>query len=450
MRIVVVGTGYVGLVTGTCLAEVGHEVSCVDVDERKIEKLRRGISPIYEPGLDPLIARNIQHERLTFTTKLGEVLNSATVTFIAVGTPEREDGSADLQHVTNVARQIGQNLTNEMLVIVKSTVPVGTCDMVEKTIAEELKRRGSPVKFHVASNPEFLKEGVAVADCMRPDRIVIGVTERPVAATFQEMYEQFIKDDPSKLIVMDRRSSELTKYGSNSMLATRISFMNELSRLCEVAGADIEMVRRGMGSDARIGRKFLYAGPGYGGSCFPKDVAALIKTGRDHGVKLTVLESVSEANEAQKEFAANKILKFFNNKLDGKTIAIWGLAFKPQTDDVREAPALTLVRKFVDAGATVVMHDPQAIETFSHAFGEHPKIKYVTQAYDAARDADALVLLTEWSEYKQPNWDKLGKMMRQRLVFDLRNQYSREVATRHGFHFDCIGRPETSSLPITR
>lgn len=441
MRIVVVGTGYVGLVTGTCLSEVGHEVTCVDLDERKIEKLCRGIPPIYEPGLDAMLDRNMKHERLKFTTKLSSCLNDGEVTFIAVGTPEKEDGSADLNYVTAVARSIGQSLTRDMTVVVKSTVPVGTCDMVEKTILEELKKRNIALKVNVASNPEFLKEGVAVADCMRPDRIVVGVTDSSVAEVFREMYEVFIKDDPAKLIVMDRRSSELTKYGANAMLATRISFMNEVSRLCETVGADVEMVRRGMGADGRIGRKFLYAGPGYGGSCFPKDVAAMMKTGKDYGVRLSILDAVSEANEVQKNFVAEKVVKHFNGNLKGKKIAVWGLAFKPGTDDVRESPSLTVIKNFLNAGAEVLAHDPQAVETFASYCGAHPNLKYLNEAYDVVKDADALVLMTEWPEYRQPSWEKLSRSMRGKVVFDFRNQYSRDVVEKHGFVYDCVGRP---------
>ena len=443
MQIVVVGTGYVGLVTGACLAEVGHEVTCVDVDERKIAMLSKGVSPIYEPGLDAVLERNIRHERLVFTTDLKSCLNRGEITFIAVGTPEKEDGSADLQHVKAVAASIGQNLDRDMVVVVKSTVPVGTCDIVEKTISDELKKRKKVCRIAVASNPEFLKEGVAVSDCMRPERIIVGINEPSYGQVFKDMYEIFIKDDPAKLILMDRRSSELTKYGSNAMLATRISFMNEMSRLCEAVGADVEMVRRGMGADSRIGRKFLYAGPGYGGSCFPKDVSALRITGESAGAPFTILDAVTAANEAQKGYVAKKIVDYFKGSLKGKKIAVWGLAFKPGTDDVREAPALTLIRTILDAGAEVVAHDPQALETFAASFGNRSGLTFRKEAYEAANGADALVLMTEWAEYRQPSWDKLARLLRDKVIFDFRNQYARANVEKLGFVYECVGRPAT-------
>lgn len=448
MRIAVVGTGYVGLVTGACLSEVGHEVTCVDLDEQKIAKLSSGVPPIYEPGLESLLERNMRHERLHFTTKLGTCLNQAEMTFIAVGTPEKEDGTADLQYVLTVARSIGQLLTKDMTVVVKSTVPVGTCDKVEQTINGELKKRAATWRVDVASNPEFLKEGVAVADCMRPERIVVGVAAPEVANVFRDLYEIFIKDDPAKLIIMDRRSSELTKYGSNAMLATRISFMNEMSRLCETVGADIEMIRRGMGADSRIGKKFLYAGPGYGGSCFPKDVEALIKTGQEYGIPMTILEAVSAGNAAQKTAVAGKVLKHFGS-LKGKRIAVWGLAFKPGTDDVREAPALAVITSLLAAGAEIQAHDPQAVETFAQCFGAHDKLKYMATAYDAVKDTDALVLMTEWPEYRQPAWEKLARLMRGKAIFDFRNQYTREHVVKLGFFYDCVGRPASGKKAVT-
>lgn len=445
MRIAVIGTGYVGLVTGTCLAEVGHKVICVDLDRAKIEKLKQGQSPIYEPGLESLIKQNIDHERLSFTTNLAEGLADAEVAFIAVGTPEGEDGSADLQYVMAVAKGIGETANNKLLAVVKSTVPVGTCDLVEKQISAELKKRSAGFSITVGSNPEFLKEGAAVADFMHPDRIVCGVSNEADAEAFRELYNVFVIDDPSKIFIVDRRSSELIKYGSNAMLATRITFMNELSRLCEKVGADIDNVRRGMGSDVRIGRKFLWAGPGYGGSCFPKDVAALVKTGDKHDVHLSILKSVTSANEAQKLYAGQKIVKHFGGHLKGKTVAIWGLTFKPGTDDVREAPAATIAKLLLDAGATLVAHDPQGQENFSHEFGKHPQLSYVDDAYDAVKNADALVLITEWPEYKRPNFEKVGTLMRGKSVFDLRNQWSFKQLMQLGFHYECLGRPDHSS-----
>jgi UDPglucose 6-dehydrogenase len=442
MHISVVGTGYVGLVTGTCLAEVGHTVTCVDLDEKKVKMLKEARSPIYEPGLEPLIQQNLEHERLFFTTNLEDSLKGADVAFIAVGTPEGEDGSADLSYVRAVAKSIGEKCSGNILVIVKSTVPVGTCDMVDSIIQDTLKARGAKYRVTVGSNPEFLKEGAAVNDFLHPDRIVAGVTNEQDAELLRELYTVFVIDDPSKLFIVDRRSSELIKYGSNAMLATRISFMNELARLCEKVGADIDNVRRGMGSDARIGRKFLWAGPGYGGSCFPKDVAALVKTGDQYGVSLEILKSVTTANEAQKKHGASKVLNHFNGNLKGKTVAVWGLAFKPGTDDVREAPALTIIETLLDAGATVIGHDPQGQENFSREIGSKKGLTYVDNAYDAVKNADALVLVTEWPEYKRPNFDKVGSLMRNKAVFDLRNQWSFKQLKALGFHYECIGRPD--------
>jgi len=445
MRIAVIGTGYVGLVTGTCLAEVGHSVACVDLDERKIKLLRDAKSPIFEPGLEPLIAQNIEHERLFFTTNLEEALKGADVAFIAVGTPEGEDGSADLSYVRAVAKSLGEKCSGNLLAIVKSTVPVGTCDIVDQIIQDTLKSRGAKHRVTVASNPEFLKEGAAVNDFLHPDRIVAGVTNEHDAETLRELYTVFVIDDPSKLFIVDRRSSELIKYGSNAMLATRISFMNELARLCEKVGADIDNVRRGMGSDPRIGRKFLWAGPGYGGSCFPKDVAALVKTGDHYGVSLEVLKSVTTANDAQKKHGARKILDHFGGKLQGKTVAVWGLAFKPGTDDVREAPAITIIDMLLDAGANVIGHDPQGQDNFSREIGSKKNLSYVEDAYDAVKNADALVLVTEWAEYKRPNFEKIAGLMRTKNIFDLRNQWSFKSLRNQGFHYQCIGRPDATN-----
>ena len=450
MRIAVVGTGYVGLVTGTCLAEVGHHVICVDLDEHKVKMLRASKSPIYEPGLEPLIQQNIEHERLHFTTNLAEALNGADVAFIAVGTPEGEDGSADLSYVRAVAKSIGETCSGNLLAIVKSTVPVGTCDMVDQIIQETLTARQAKHRVTVASNPEFLKEGAAVNDFLHPDRIVAGVTNEQDADTFRDLYTVFVIDDPSKLFIVDRRSSELIKYGSNAMLATRISFMNELARLCEKVGADIDNVRRGMGSDGRIGRKFLWAGPGYGGSCFPKDVAALVKTGDKFGVSLEILKSVTTANETQKLHGAKKILNHFSGTLQGKTVAIWGLAFKPGTDDVREAPALTIINALLDAGATVIAHDPQGQPNFSREIGSKKHLSYVDNAYDAVKNADALVLVTEWPEYKRPNFEKLGTLMRAKNIFDLRNQWSFKALKSLGYHYECIGRPDAKMSNLSQ
>lgn len=441
MQIAVVGTGYVGLVTGVCLADVGHTVVCVDTNEEKVKKLKAGIPPIFEPGIDSLIKRNIEHERVMFTTDLASALKAAECVFIAVGTPQGEDGSADLHYVKTVAHDIGRLAGRELVVIVKSTVPVGTCDIVEQVLADEIKKRGVPFKLHVASNPEFLKEGTAIDDFMHPDRIVAGASDPFAECILREIYKPFIVDDPSKLFLMDKRSSELTKYAANAMLATRISFMNEIARLCEKVGANVDNIRLGMGADPRIGRKFLYAGPGYGGSCFPKDVAALRKTSKNYGITLEVLDAVDSANEAQKRFVARKVVSHYKDKIKTCKIAIWGLSFKPGTDDVREAPAKTIVEELLAAGAEVIAHDPEGEANFRHELGERKGLSYAKSAYDAASGADGLVLVTEWSEYKRPNWDKIGGLMRQRVVFDFRNQYVGDSLRKAGFHYECVGRP---------
>ncbi|MBF0443199.1 MAG: UDP-glucose/GDP-mannose dehydrogenase family protein [Oligoflexales bacterium] len=442
MRVVMVGTGYVGLVSGTCLADVGHDVICVDLNEKKIDLLCQGISPIFEPGLEEMIQQNMRHERLRFTTDLATALHGAEIVFIAVGTPEGEDGSADLGHVSAVARSLGQHLESDMVVIVKSTVPVGTCDKVENIIRAEIGKRNLDYRVTVASNPEFLKEGDAIKDFMKPDRIVVGLIERESEDLIKSLYRPFVMDDPGRLIIMDRKSSELTKYGSNAMLATRISFMNELSQLCEKIGANIDSVRMGMGSDPRIGKKFLYAGPGYGGSCFPKDVAALISSSIQNDIDFSVLKAVSKANIHQKNLVSKKIIDYFG-KLDGKTIGIWGLAFKPGTDDVREAPAMAIIENLLEWNARVVAHDPQAEKNFSREFGQHKNLSFAETAYEVVQGADALVLVTEWAEYKRPNWTKIGNLMKQKVVFDFRNQYEASQLTGLGFFYRCVGRPDS-------
>lgn len=442
MKIAIVGTGYVGLVTGTCLAEVGHEVTCVDIDVEKIKTLKDGGCPIFEPGLQRLIRSNIEHERLYFTTNIKQALSDTNVVFIAVGTPEGEDGSADLRYVLAVAKDVGRYAPHDMLVVVKSTVPVGTCDKVEAALNEELKTRPEKIKFTVASNPEFLKEGAAVEDFLRPDRIIVGLQEGTGEEIMRDIYRPFILDDPGKLFVIDRRSSELTKYGSNAMLATRISFMNELARLCEKVGANIDHVRRGMGSDPRIGKKFLYSGPGYGGSCFPKDVQALVRSGEDFGVKLEVLHAVTSANNSQKYFVAEKLKRRFGD-LKGKKVTVWGLAFKPGTDDVRETPSRILIDSCLKWGAEVVAHDPEAESAFKRSIGSPKGLTYADSAYEALKGSDALVLMTEWSEYRRPNWEKVAQLMREKNVFDFRNQYDAEKMIEAGFHYECVGRPDS-------
>jgi UDPglucose 6-dehydrogenase len=448
MQICVVGSGYVGLVTGVCMAEVGHTVTCVDNNLQKVKNLQDGILPIYEPGLEKLVKRNVEHQRLFFTTDLAKAANESSAVFIAVGTPQGEDGSADLQYVLGVSKEIGKHATRDLLVIVKSTVPVGTCDLVDQALQVELSARKSSLRLTVASNPEFLKEGTAIDDFMKPDRIIVGVKSKEAEDLFHHMYKPFITDDPGKLFIMDHYSSELTKYGANAMLATRISFMNEMSRLCDIVGANIDNIRLGMGADPRIGKKFLYAGPGYGGSCFPKDVQALIKTGERHGTKLEVLEAVSRTNKLQKHYVSDKIKKHFGN-LTGKNIAVWGLAFKPGTDDVREAPAITIVEELLKNGAQVSAHDPEGTPNFKQEVGELKGLSYVETAYDALKGADALVLVTEWPEYKRPNWQKAKELMRTPTVFDFRNQYSFEGMANDGFHYECVGRPDSRKPKTT-
>ncbi len=443
MQVVMVGTGYVGLVSGTCLAEVGHNVTCVDLNERKIKLLNDGVSPIFEPGLENVIRRNMDHDRLHFTTDLAAVINLADMVFIAVGTPEGETGAADTKYVQAVAESIGQLANKDLVVVVKSTVPIGTCDLVEKTIKSMLEARAVAYNVVVASNPEFLKEGDAISDFMKPDRIIVGVEDEQTLELFRDLYGPFVLDDQGKLLFMDRRSSELSKYGANSMLATRISFMNELSRLCEKLGANIDNVRQGIGADPRIGKKFLFAGPGYGGSCFPKDVAALLKTSENAGMEFEVLKAVTVANEKQKQLAAAKLKRHLKG-LKGKRIAIWGLSFKPGTDDVREAPAKTIIRELLDQGALVVAHDPKASKNFFQEFGEEDCLSYADTAYDALNKADALVLVTEWSEYRRPNWEKVASLLKEKNIFDLRNQYVPHELIDRGFHYECIGRPDSS------
>ena len=445
MRVLMVGSGYVGLVTGSCLAEVGHDVICVDRDKRKIDMLEDGRSPIYEPGLEDMIRRNVEHERLRFSTDIQSALRDVEMIFIAVGTPEGEDGSADLSHVLAVAQSIGEHIDHNAVIVVKSTVPVGTCDLVEKTVRQALADRKLNVNVTVASNPEFLKEGDALLDFMKPDRIVVGLNDSLLRHSFETLYRPFILDDMGRLLFMDRRSAELTKYGANSMLATRISFMNELAMLCEKLGANIDEVRLGIGADPRIGKKFLFPGPGYGGSCFPKDVAALIKTAEKAGMNLHVLEATSAANRYQKRWVAEKILHHYSD-MSGKRIAIWGLTFKPGTDDVRETPAMPLVEGLLKAGAFVMAHDPKGMTNFRREFGEHERLKYAESAYDALKAADGLVLVTEWSEYRRPNWEKVSQLMAQSVVFDLRNQYEPADMMDRGFFYTCVGRPDSASV----
>ena len=440
MKIAVVGTGYVGLVTGTCFSEMGVHVTCVDVDQQKIEGLKQGIIPIYEPGLETLVRKNTRSGRLQFTTRLEDILNSVDIVFSAVGTPPDEDGSADLKYVLEVARTIGKHLNKYIVVVTKSTVPVGTARKVQEVIRQELQLRGVNVDFDVASNPEFLKEGNAVKDFMSPDRVVVGVESERARKLMARLYKPFmIMND--RLIFTDIPSAEMIKYAANSMLATRISFMNDIANLCELVGADVNMVRKGIGSDTRIGKKFLYAGCGYGGSCFPKDVKALIKTASDYGYPMRVLQAVENVNADQKLILYNKLVNYYGgdeSQLLGKTVAMWGLAFKPETDDMREAPSLVLIDLLLKAGVNVKVYDPVAMYECRRRIGD--TVYYAKNMYDAATDADALMLVTEWKEFRIPNTETLSQKMRGRLILDVRNILDAEELNHAGFEYHCIGK----------
>lgn len=437
MNIAIVGTGYVGLVTGTCFAETGVNVTCIDVNEEKIAKLKEGIIPIYEPGLEDMVERNVKAERLHFSTSLAECLDDVEIVFSAVGTPPDEDGSADLKYVLEVARTIGKHINKYTLVVTKSTVPVGTAKKVKAAIQEELDKRGVDVAFDVASNPEFLKEGNAIDDFMSPDRVVVGVESERAKKLMSKLYKPFMYVN-FRVIFMDIPSAEMTKYAANSMLATRISFMNDIANLCELVGADVTAVRDGIGSDSRIGRKFLYAGCGYGGSCFPKDVKALIKTAEQNGYDMKVLKAVEDVNERQKSILFDKLNRHFQGELKGKTIALWGLAFKPGTDDMREAPSLVLIEKLKAAGCHVRAFDPVAINESKRRIGD--SIYYATDIYDAVLEADALMLVTEWKEFRMPNWKVIKKVMNEPVVFDGRNIFDSDDVQENGFVYHCIGK----------
>jgi UDPglucose 6-dehydrogenase len=439
MKLSVIGTGYVGLVTGTCLAEVGNDVLCLDLDPRKIEILNNGGIPIHEPGLLEMVQRNVAAGRLRFTTNVEESVAWGQVQFIAVGTPPDEDGSADLQYVTTAARSIAQHMTEFKVVVDKSTVPVGTADKVKEAIASELKLRGSDIPFAVASNPEFLKEGAAVEDFMRPDRIVVGAEDERAITLLREIYAPFNRNR-DRLLVMDIRSAELTKYAANCMLATRISFMNELANLADRLGADIEQVRLGIGSDPRIGYQFLYPGCGYGGSCFPKDVQALIRTAGSIGQPLKVLNAVEDANEAQKRVLLEKISARFGNDLRGKHFALWGLAFKPNTDDMREASSRVIIQGLWDMGATITAYDPVAMEESQRIFGEDARLKYAETPMEALEDADALVIVTEWKEFRAPDFARVKATLKTPAIFDGRNMYTPGIVRSYGLEYLAIGR----------
>ena len=436
MKIAVVGTGYVGLVTGTCLAEVGTNVTCIDIDKKKIEGLKNGVMPIYEPGLEPMVTRNYKKGKLHFSTDITSAIKDADVAFIAVGTPPGEDGSADLQYVLKVASQIGANMNSYGVVVTKSTVPVGTAKKVRAAVQEQLDARGVDIDFDIASNPEFLKEGAAIDDFMKPDRIVVGVDTAKAEETMGKLYKPFIMNG-HPLIFMDIPSAEMTKYAANSMLATRISFMNDIANLCEIMGADVNAVRRGIGSDPRIGSRFIYAGIGYGGSCFPKDVKALIETGKQNNYRMRILEAVEDVNESQKSVLFNKLTSSLGTDLSGKTFAMWGLSFKPNTDDMREAPSLVLIDKINAAGGKVVAYDPVAMPETKHMIGDI--ITYVDEPYQALDGADALLLVTEWSEFKLLDFDEVTKRLKNKLIFDGRNIYDRKEMAEMGYEYYCIG-----------
>lgn len=444
MQIAVIGTGYVGLVAGTCFAESGNDVICVDIDPEKIESLNRGEVPIYEPGLEELIKRNHREDRLRFTTDIEMAIEASLLIFIAVGTPPGEDGSADLNHVLGVARQIGQAMQQFKIVVLKSTVPVGTAADVRMAISEELQQRGVQIEFDVVSNPEFLKEGAAIEDFMKPDRVVIGVDNVRTGEIMRELYSPFMRTG-KPIMIMDNASAEMTKYVSNALLATKISFMNEMANLCEVLGADIEAVRQGVGADSRIGYPFLFPGLGYGGSCFPKDVQALIQMGELSGSPVEIIRAVENVNNRQKRMIVTKVLAHFKQDLIDKKIAVWGLSFKPKTDDMREAPAAVIIQSLLEHGAHVHAYDPVAIPTARRIFGG--QIEYAGRGYDCLQDADALIVVTEWDEFRRPNWEFMKSLMRDPVIFDGRNIYDPGRMHHAGFTYYAVGRFITESTP---
>ncbi|WP_299675110.1 UDP-glucose/GDP-mannose dehydrogenase family protein [uncultured Tenacibaculum sp.] len=440
MNIAVIGTGYVGLVSGTCFSEMGNKVTCVDIDQDKINKLHEGIIPIYEPGLEKMVLKNVEKKTLFFTTNLEESIKDAEVVFIAVGTPMGDDGSADLQYVLSVAREIGEKMTKSLIVVDKSTVPVGTADKVKETIAKELDKRGLDISFDVVSNPEFLKEGDAINDFMKPDRVVIGAQSDIAFKKMKELYSPFFRTH-DRFVTMDVRSAEMTKYAANAMLATKISFMNEIANICERVGADVDNVRLGIGSDARIGYSFIYPGCGYGGSCFPKDVKALKKIAEEHNYKAQLIESVEEVNNRQKFVIAEKIVKRHGEDLTGKTFAIWGLSFKPGTDDMREAPSIYIIKELVSRGAKVKAYDPKAMDEARHFYLKGiENVEYFQRKYDVLNEAESLILLTEWKEFRSPDFEEIKKELNQPIIFDGRNQYMAYNLEEKGFEYFRIGK----------
>lgn len=439
MKISVIGTGYVGLVSGVCFAQMGNKVTCVDIDEKKIEDLRQGIIPIYEPGLEDMTLENYKKRSIDFTTNSKEAIANSKICFIAVGTPMGEDGSADLRYVLAVAKTIGQSIEDYIVVVDKSTVPVGTADKVKATIQAELDQRGVDIKFDVVSNPEFLKEGAAIQDFMHPDRVVIGADNQKAMDIMHELYAPFMKHH-DRFIAMDIKSAEMTKYAANAMLATKISFMNEMSQICELVGADINRVRDGIGSDSRIGYSFIYPGCGYGGSCFPKDVQALAKTAKDFGYTPRILDAVEDVNYAQKKVMSDKVIKRFGENLEGKTFAVWGLSFKPETDDMREASSITIIKELTNRGAKIVAYDPKARhEAEKHYLKGNDKVFYVDSKYDALKDADAVILVTEWQEFRSPDFDEMIKLLKNPIFFDGRNQFKKIKMEELGFEYFQIG-----------
>lgn len=436
MKIAVVGTGYVGLVTGTCLAEVGIDVTCVDIDSEKIEGLKKGVMPIYEPGLEAMVIRNHEKGKLNFSTSLKESIKNSDVAFIAVGTPPDEDGSADLKYVLAVATEIGEHMNNYGVVVTKSTVPVGTAEKVRQAVQNALDKRGENIDFDIASNPEFLKEGAAIDDFMKPDRIVVGVDSDRAQEIMSKLYKPFIMNG-HPLVFMDVPSAEMTKYAANAMLATRISFMNDIANLCERMGADVNAVRKGIGSDPRIGNKFLYSGIGYGGSCFPKDVKALIKTARENNYQMRILESVEDVNDDQKAVLFSKLTSSMGKDLSGKTFGMWGLSFKPNTDDMREAPSLVLIDKILEAGGKIMAYDPVASHEAKRILGD--KITYVNEPYEALSQADAMLVVTEWAEFKVPDFNKISTLLNNKIIFDGRNLYDKKEMNELGYEYHCIG-----------
>ncbi|MCL7763393.1 UDP-glucose/GDP-mannose dehydrogenase family protein [Polaribacter sp. Z014] len=440
MNIAVIGSGYVGLVSGTCFAEMGNKVTCVDIDQKKIQKLEEGILPIFEPGLEQMVLKNVKNKNLLFTTNLGEAISDAEIVFIAVGTPMGDDGSADLQYVLAVAKSIGETMQKRLIVVDKSTVPIGTADKVKATIQAELDKRGEDIEFSVVSNPEFLKEGAAIDDFMKPDRVVIGADSEYAFELMKQLYSPFFRTH-DRFITMDIRSAEMTKYAANTMLATKISFMNEIANICERVGADANMVRIGIGSDKRIGYSFIYPGAGYGGSCFPKDVKALKKIAEENGYKANLIESVENVNDAQKLVIANKIVKRFGEDLSGMTFGLWGLAFKPGTDDMREAPAIYIVKELEKRGAKVKAYDPKAVEEAKEFYLKEAKnVTYCTSKYEVLQDADALILLTEWKEFRSPDFVEIKQQLKNPIIFDGRNQYNAFNLEEKGFEYFQIGK----------